>query len=60
MGEDDGAEGEDDGHGSDHECGVADGGEGESVELDEELKRDAEEGGGEEEKPILFAEARGA
>jgi len=56
MGEDGGADGEDDGHGADHQRGVRDGGAGQSVELDEELQRDAEEGGAEEQTPLARGE----
>ena len=45
VGEDGGADGEDDGHGADHERGVRDGGEGEAFELQEELQGNSHEGG---------------
>ncbi len=57
MGVEGGAYGEDDGHGADHERGVADGGEGEAEELDEELERDSEEGGDEEDAPFAGVKA---
>ena len=55
--EDSGCDGEEDGHGADHERGVRDGGEGESGELDEELERDSEEGAEEEGAPFAAVEA---
>ena len=55
--EEGGAEREDDGHGADHERSVRDGGEGEAVELDEELEGDAEERGEGEQAPLVRGEA---
>jgi hypothetical protein len=60
MSEDGCADGEDHGHGSHHERAVADSGEREAVELDEELERNAEECCQEKQVPVFFAEARGA
>ena len=57
MGEEGGADGEDHGHRPDHERGVRDGGDGQSVELQEELDGDAEEGGDEEGSPLAGVEA---
>src|ERR1700761_5460906 len=57
VGEDRGADGEDDRHGSDHERGVRDGGERETVELEEELERDSEDGGEKEGEPLAAVEA---
>src|ERR1017187_8526829 len=54
--EEGGADGEDDGHGSDHERGVGDGGAVEAGELDEELKGDSEEGADEEGAPFAAVE----
>ena len=52
---------EDDGHGADHERGVRDGGEGEAVELDEELERDTEEAGeGQKDAPLVRGVKAGA
>ena len=47
-----GADGEDDGHGADHERGVRDGGEGEAFELQDELQGNSQEGGEEEHAPL--------
>jgi len=52
------ADGEDDGHGADHERGVADGGEPEPFKLHDELDRDTEEGADEEEFPLAGRETR--
>lgn len=60
MSEDGCTDSEDDGHGSDHERAVADGGERQAIELDEELERNAEKRGDEKQGPVFFAEARDA
>jgi len=58
LGEDRGSDGEDDGHGADHERGVRDGGEGEAFELEDELEGNAEEGGEEEGAPLRCVKVR--
>ena len=58
VGKDASAHGEDDGHGADHEGGVGDGGEPESLELQDELDGNAEEGSDEEQPPLTGGEAR--
>jgi len=45
-------------HGANHEGGVADGGEGQAVELDQELDGDAEEGRNEQDPPFAEREPR--
>lgn len=57
AGKEDGGDAEQHGHGADHERGVADGGEIEPLELDEELDGHAEEGGDEQETGFLAVEA---
>lgn len=57
AGEEDRGDAEQDGHGADHERGVADGGEVKALELDEELDGNAEEGGDEQEEGFAAGEA---
>ena len=57
VGEERGGDGEQDGHGADHQRGVRDGGEREPGELDEELERDSEEGAEKEGAPLAAVEA---
>jgi len=56
MGEDNRADGEDDGHGADHERSVRDGGELQAAELHEELERNAEERAEEQGSPLTRVE----
>ena len=55
--EEDSSDAEQDGHGADHERGMADGGEVKALELDEELDGNAEEGGDKQEAGFLAREA---
>ena len=57
VGEEGGADGENDGHGPDHQRGVGDGGEREAGELEQELEWDSEEGAEEEDSPLAAVEA---
>jgi hypothetical protein len=57
VGKDGCAYGEDYGHRSNHERGVRDGGEREAFELEDELERNAKEGGEEEHAPFGCVEA---
>ena len=57
VGEEGGGDGEEDGHGADHQRGVRDGGERKAGELDEELERDSEEGAEQECAPLATVEA---
>lgn len=59
AGEQNRSESEDHGHGSHHQSGVADCGQGEAIKLDHELDRDAQEGGEQHQEPVFAAEARG-
>ncbi len=59
MREDSGPDSEDYRHGSDHQRGVAHGGEFQSVELDHELQRNPDEGSDEEKLPVVPGKAGG-